>query len=728
MTSPNDLINKAIFLHQQGNLGEAETIYKKVLHVHSKNFDALHMLGIINAQRGTFEEAEKFLRKALSVNSRVAPCFHNYGTVLAKLQRFEDAVNSYNNAIKLAPNHAPIYSDRGNALFELKRYDEALAAYDGALALKPNFFDAWVGRGNVFFELKRYDEAFGAYDKALALKPDLANAWLGRGNVCSDLKRFDEAIAAYDKALAFKPDLAKAWIGRGNVSFELKRYDDALVAYDKARALESDLAEAWLNRGNVFDRLNRHEEAAAAYAKVLEINPQHPFTKGMFLHQKMLSCDWKGIDELVAEIDSDIALGKRSAEPFGYQAIAHSAQNYKRCAEIYAADKAPRSQTPLWRGERYSNSKIRIGYLSGEFRKHVVSFLMTGLFELHDKNRFELFAIDSGWDDGSGQRERIKNAFDTIIDISRLDDHRVATLIKQKQIDILVNLNGYHGEQRNRVFSYKPSPIQINYLGFTATMGADYIDYIIADRYVIPPDQKAFYTEKVVYLPDVYQVNDTKRPIAERTPTRAELKLPDTGFVFCCFNNNFKITPDIFGIWMRVLNEVPNSVLWLTESNAAAARNLRVEAKHREISPERLVFAPLAEYSDYLARYRVADLFLDTLPFNAGATASDALWAGLPVLTCSGQPFTARMAGSLLTTIGLPELITTTPEAYEQMAIDLATHPEKLTAIKRKLAENRVTTPLFDTKLFTKHLEVAYTAMYERYQAGLAPDHIVVQN
>ena len=442
----------------------------------------------------------------------------------------------------------------------------------------------------------------------------------------------------------------------------------------------------------------------------------------------MLSCDWRGIEDLIAEIDGDVASGKRSAEPFGYQAIAHSARDFKRCAEIFAADQFPRSQTPLWRGERYDNGKIRVGYLSGEFRNHVTSRLMTELFELHDKNRFELFAFDNGGDDGSELRGRINKAFNTIVDISRLDDLQVATVIKQKQVDILVNLNGYFGEHRTRVFSYKPSPIQVSYLGFCATMGTDYIDYIIADRYTIPPEYKTFYTESVVYLPDTYQVNDTKRPIAMRTPTRAELELPDTGFVFCCFNNNFKITPEIFDVWMRLLNKVDDSVLWLVEHNPAVPRNLREAAKYRSIAPERLVFSLRTKYSDYLARYRVADLFLDTLPFNAGGTASDALWVGLPLLTCSGETYTARMAGSLLNAIGLPELITTTLEAYEQMAIDLATHPEKLAAIKHKLAENRLTTPLFDTKLFTKHIEAAYAAMYERYQAGLPPDHIVIPN
>ena len=754
-------LNQGMALHRQGKLADAERCYGEVLQRQPTHFDALHLLGVIARQTRRTERGVELIKRAIGLNSNVAEAHSNLGNALMDLKRPAEALASHDKAIALKPDYALAHNNRGAALMDLKRPAEALASYDKAIALKPDYAAAHNNRGNALRDLKRPAEALASYDRAIALKPDYAAAHNNRGNALRDLKRpaealasYDraivrkpddasahnnrgnalrdlkrpaEALASYDRAIALKPDYAAAHNNRGNALRDLKRPAEALASYDRAIALKPDSAEAHYNRGSAFDKLKRHEEGASAYAKVLAIEPQFPFVKGMFLYQRMLSCDWRGIEDLIAEIDGDVASGKRSAEPFGYQAVAHSAWDFKRCAEIFAADQFPRSQTPLWRGERYDNSKIRVGYLSGEFRNHVTSRLMTELFELHNKNRFELFAFDFGRDDGSELRERINKAFNTVVDISHLDDVQVGTMIKQNQIDILVNLNGYFGEHRTRVFSYKPSPIQVSYLGFTATMGTDYIDYIIADRYIIPPEYKTFYTERVVYLPDTYQVNDTKRQIAMRTPARAELKLPDTGFIFCCFNNNFKITPEIFDVWMRLLNKVDNSVLWLLEDNPAVSRNLREAAKYRNIAPERLVFSLRTEYSDYLARYRVADLFLDTLPFNAGATASDALWAGLPLLTCSGQTYAARMAGSLLNAIGLPELITTTLEAYEQMAIDLATHPEKLAAIKHKLAENHLTTPLFDTKLFTKHIEAAYAAMYERYQAGLPPDHIVIR-
>ena len=665
MTSPVELLNKAISLHQQGNLVDAEAVYKKVLIVDSNDFDALHMLGIINAQHGAFQEAEKLLGKALSVDSKVAPCFHNYGTVLAKLKRFEDAVNSYNSAIKLAPNHAPIYSDRGNALFELKRYDEAHAAYDRALALNPNFSDAWVGRGNVFFKLKHYDEAFGAYDKALALKPDLANAWFGRGNVFNELKRYDEALAAYDKALALKPDLDGA--------------------------------------------------------------------EGFRLHAKMHLCDWSNFDAECNHLIASVRDGKNNAPPFTLLAIPSSSEDQLQSAKLWIGDGHPPSGKPIWQGDRYDHDRIRVAYLSADFRDHPMSSLMVGIFECHDKSRFDVTAISFGPDSNSEMRQRLKVSFERFIDAKTFSDDQIAKLARSLEVDILVDLMGFTTDSRTGIFARRPAPIQVNYLGYPGTMGAEYIDYIIADPIVIPENQYVFYAEKVFllpysYYPTSYQINDAKRSTPDRAFTRFDVGLPSTGFVFCCFNNIYKITPHVFDCWMRILKQVEGSVLWLLEGSASAASNLKKEALARGVSSECLVFAKRMPLPDHLARHRLSDLFLDTLPCNAHTTASDALWAGLPVLTCLGKTFAGRVAASLLNAIRLPELITTTLEAYEQMAIDLATNPEKLAVIKRKLAANRLTTPLFDTKLHTKHIEAAYTAIYERHQAGLAPDHIVIPN
>ena len=439
-------------------------------------------------------------------------------------------------------------------------------------------------------------------------------------------------------------------------------------------------------------------------------------------------CDWINFDIECAHLTSSVRNKKANTEPFAFLGISSSPDDQLQCAKLWVAEKYPPFQKPIWRGEHYRHDRIRVAYVSADFHQHATSYLMAGMFECHDKSRFEITAISIGPEDSSEMRRRLRRSFEHFIDAKALSDAEIASRISEAEIDILIDLKGFTQDARTNVFAQRPAPIQVNYLGYPGTMGASYIDYIIADQTVIPDECRKFYSEKVAVLPNTYQVNDRKRVISDKAFTRSDVGLPSQGFVFCCFNSKYKITPRIFDRWMRILKQVEGSVLWLLEDNTSAASNLKKEAVARGVSSERLVFAKRMPLPEHLARHKLADLFLDTLPYNAHTTASDALWAGLPVLTCIGETFAGRVAASLLNAIHLPELITTTPEAYEQTAVDLATHPEKLAAIRHKLAENRLTTPLFDTKRFTKHIEVAYTMMYERHQAGLAPDHIIVPN
>jgi protein O-GlcNAc transferase len=675
---------------------------------------------------GRHDEALEGVDRLLATAPHFAEAWLGRGNILFELKRYEEALDAYQRSVAMTRDLPEAWLGRGNVLNALKRYEDALDSYDKALSLNPNFAGAWLGRGNTFDELKRYDEAFGAYDKALALAPDLAEAWLGRGNLLSKLNRLDEASSAFDRASAIIPDLPEALLGRGNVFFVLKRYGDALAAYDKALTIRPGLVEAQLGRGNALAVLKRHREAADAYAAVLEAAPGHPFTKGLLLHQKMLSCDWPGADALIGEIERDIAEGKPSAEPFGWQGVAKSPRSLQLCAGIYSRERYPVRINTLQPRAATDHQKIHIGYLSGEFREQATSHLIVGLLEQHDTSRFEIYGFDNGWDDRSEIRGRIDAALHKMINIRQLSDAAALATIRQCDVDILVNLNGYFGEHRTQLFAQRAAPIQVNYLGFPGTLGANYMDYIIADRYVIPEDHKAFYQEKIVYLPESYQANDQKREIAMHSPTRGRNGLPKTGFVFCCFNNSYKIQPEIFDRWMRILLRVVGSVLWLFGENQETAANLRREAAARNVDPERLIFAKRVPLADHLARHRLADLFLDTLPYNAHTTASDALWAGLPVLTCLGDTFAGRVGASLLYAVRLPELITVSLDAYEEAAIGLARNPQKLAAIKHKLADNRLTTPLFDTASVTRSIEKAYSAMHERRLAGLATDHIHV--
>jgi predicted O-linked N-acetylglucosamine transferase (SPINDLY family) len=693
-SSVDDIFRQGVSALQAGHADTAERLFGQVLRKQPRHVGALNLLSVLLIKLERFDEAEKYVRLALKENSGSDATFYNYGLILKAL----------------------------------KRPTEALQRFNEALAINPSIAETWNNRGTVFNDMKLYRDAIADFDKAISLNPRYAEAFVNKGKSLTLLRHLDEASAAFDTALALNPGLAEAWMGRGNVLLDLRRLDDALDSYDRALALKPEASEAWVGRAVVLSQFKRHKEAAEAYARILSIDPLHPFSKGALLHQKMSACDWSGIDELIAEIEGDLVAGKPAGEPFGWQGVATSPRSLQLCAELLNAKRYPAKAEHSRPLPAVEHAKIRIGYVSGELREQATSQLIVGVLERHDRSRFEIYAFDNGWNDHSEIRRRIEAAVSEIVDIRKLDDVSAAAAIAERQIDILVDLNGYFGEERTGIFAQRPAPVQVNYLGFPGTLGASYIDYIVADRCVIPPAEEAFYVEKIVALPDCYQANDDKKVMAALTPGRAECGLPPRAFVFCCFNNSYKITPDVFDCWMHILKHVDGSVLWLLEDNADAVANLRREASTRDVDPGRLMFAKRIALPDYLARQRLADLFLDTRPYNAHTTASDALWAGLPVLTRIGGTFPGRVAASLLLAIDLPELITATRNEYEDLAIELATDPAKLARIREKLAGNRLTKSLFNTPLFTRRIEAAYTAMYERYRSGLPPDHIYVQD
>jgi predicted O-linked N-acetylglucosamine transferase (SPINDLY family) len=720
----DEIFRQAVAAMHAGNVDVAERSFKAILKRDPGHTGALNLLGALLTTAGRFTEAERYVGRAIERDASSDATFYNYGLILRALRRRDEALQSFDRALKINPSVAETWNNRGAVLNDLNRYRDALVDFEKAIALDPRYAEAYFNKGKSLSLLKRLDQAAGAFEKALALKPGLAEAWVGLGNVLFELTKYDDALAAHDRALALNSNTAAGRVGRGNIFLRRKRYQDALTEFDRAIALNTDLAYAWFGRASTLDRLKRHEEATQAYGRVLAINRQHPFAKGALLHQKMLCCAWEGLDELIAEIEKDVLAGRLAAEPFGWQAAATTPQSLRRCAELFNAERYPAKASDAVLRPARDSRRIRIGYVCGELRDQATSHLIVGILEHHDKSAFEIYAFDNGWNDGSKIRRRIEAAVPAIIGISRLDDQSAAAVIRDHEIDILINLNGYFGEERTGVFAERAAPIQVNYLGFPGTLGAPYMDYIIADSCVIPPGEEGFYTEKVVYLPECYQANDDNKQIAERTFSREECGLPAESFVFCCFNNNYKITPAVFNCWMGVLRWVDKSVLWLLEDNVSAVSNLRKEAAARRVNPERLVFAKRIPLAEHLARHRLAGLFLDTLPYNAHTTASDALWAGLPVLTRIGHTFPGRVAASLLQAVGLPELITTSQQDYQDLAVRLATEPQRLIAIKRKLEENRRGSSLFNTGLFTRRLESAYEAMHERYRAALPPDHI----
>jgi predicted O-linked N-acetylglucosamine transferase (SPINDLY family) len=687
-------LQSAIALHHQGQLGQAAAIYQQLLEIDPRNAVALHLLGVIAHQTG----------------------------------HHQIAVDMIGKAIVQKPEYAEAYSNRGNALEELKQFDAALASYDKAIALKPDFAEAYSNRGNTLKDLKQFDAAVASYDKAIALKPDFVEAYSNRGVALQELKQFAAAVASYDKAIALKLDYAKAYSNRGIALEELKQFDAALASYDKAIALKPDFAEAYYNRGNTLKDLKQFDAALASYDKAIVLKPDYEYLFGMKLHIKMHLCDWQDFKHNVFELSIRIQSNVKASACFPLLALPIALADQRKSAETWNIDKNPPMSTlgPIIKRSR--KLKIRLGYYSADFHNHATAYLMAELFEQHDKGNFELIAFSYGPNKKDEMRNRVKQAFNEFIDVTAMSDKAIAQLSRELGIDIAIDLKGLTQNTRLGIFSYKAAPIQVSYLGYPGTLGVDYIDYLIADKTLIPQESQQYYSEKIVYLPHSYQVNDRQRVISQKQFTKQELGLPHEAFVFCCFNNNYKITPDSFDSWVRILKAVDVSVLWLIEDNPSAAMNLQKEAALRGLDPARLVFAKRMNLPEHLARHRLAELFLDTFPYNAHTTASDALWAGLPVLTCMGESFASRVAGSLLKAIGLPELVTETQTDYEVLAIELATNPAKLKAIKGKLEKNRLTTPLFDTAVFAKNIETAYSKMYEQYQADLLPEHIYVND
>jgi protein O-GlcNAc transferase len=683
---------------------------------------------LLHLDRG--EEALAAYERALSLNPDSTAAWLGRGNAFADLKRYGEAFAAYDKALSLAPDMAEASLGRGNVFFELGRHDEALAAHHGALSLKPDLAAAWLGRGNALAGLRRYREAIAAYDEALSLAPGLTEAWLCRGNVFCDLRRHEEALAAYDRALSLAPDLAEAWLGRGNVFFGLGRHGEALAAYDRAASLKPDFAAAWLGRGTVLFEFKRFGEAVAAWdrALALPLKPDLLAVEGDRIFAKMHLCDWSNFEAECEHLVQSMRNGEEKTSPFPFLGMSPFIQDQLHCAKLWARRQYQTPDKPCWRGDRYKHDKIRLGYVSADFRQHPVAYLLAGVFECHDRSQFEITGISIGPDDKSEIRRRLEHSFDRLVEAATSSTDDVARQIREQEIDVLIDLTGFTQNARPQIFARRPAPIQVNYLGYPGTMGAEFIDYIISDPVLVPVSHQKGYAEKIAYLPHSYMPHDDKsRAGLGRSFKRAEFGLPENGFVFCCFNNAYKLNPALFQSRMKILKAVEGSALWLTGTNSVAVDNLRREAMAAGIDPDRLIFADrLPSAADHLARHRLADLFLDTLPYNAHTTASDALWAGLPVLTQIGETFAGRVGASLLTAIGLPELIAQTQEQFENMAIDLARQPGALAAIRDKLAQNRSTAPLFETKLYTRHIESAYATMHERHQNGFPPDHIYV--
>ncbi len=712
-----------------GRLREAADAYANILKDEPENFDALHGLAVVRFQQGELEPAEGLFARALALRPRSAEILYNRGSLLQTLGRKHEALVCFDGALVIRADYPEVLGNRGALLMDLGRHDVALADFTHLTIAKPALPEGWSNQGAALMKLGRYREAAASYSKALTLKPDFLEARRARAWLTFSLRQFAEALSDIAWILARDTGDAGAWQLRGDILAAAGRREAAVESYGHAIALRPDLVDCMFNRAHQLFGLRRFEEAAAGYAAVVRFDPEYRYALGHLIFAKLCCCNWPGLDELREELRDGLRAEKLALQPFHALVSTYSEEAIFRATRAFALSEYPATAQPLSAHTAYAHRRIRIGYLSASFHNHAVSRQMAGVFEHHDRAEFEITAFSLGPDDGGALRRRLAPAFHDFLDVSSWDDPRIAEEIRRRNIDIAIDLMGFTENSRPAILAQRPAPVQINYLAYPGSMAADHMDYLIADGIVIPPESEAYFSEKVIRLPHCYLPQDSARAIANQPVSRARAGLPEQGFVFCCFNHSYKIIPEIFDVWMNLLRGVPGSVLWLNQLDSAAQRNLGSQAKIRGIEPERIIFAPFVPGdAEHLARLQAAGLFLDTPRYNAHATASDALWAGVPVLTIIGQTFPARVGASLLHALEIDELIAPDLNSYEELALLLAREPARLMAVRRKLAENSRTKPLFNTAEFTRHFELALHTVMKRLRDGLAPQSFDVRH
>ena len=700
------LLQTAIQEIQANKLDSAKSRLKEVLSVEERHPEALRILGVIAALQQEWAEALRSIDLVLEIDPENAIAYSNRGNILNALKRHDEALGCYEKAIRYQPNYAESYSNQGNVLQTLGRYKDAIASYGKATELEPAYSEAFSNMGNALQALGRYDDALASYEKAIKIEVNSAQAFYGAASIFNFRKQFDYALGCCNQVLKINPQAISAELLKGQIFFQVKDYENAIASYDAALLIDPHSADAWISKGNVFLELKQFDQSKIAFNKVLELAPNSDFINGLVFQGALQMCDWQNQAETLTSLVEKVKLHQKATIPYNLISLLDDKILIKRSIEIYA-EAVRGGILRVSQGIISPKKRIRLGYFSADFHNHPTAHLIAQLFECHDKNQFELIAFVFGRNVPDEMRERLQKAFDQFIDVNDKTDEEIAQLSRDMEVDIAIDLKGFTQEGRPRIFMYGAAPIQIGYLGFPGTMGLSCFDYIVADHTLIPDAAQDGMAEKIIYMPNSYQVNDRHRAIATVKMSREELGLPPKGFIFCCFNNNYKITPAVFDGWVRILKAVEGSVLWLYADNPFAVENLKKEAQSRGLDIDRLIFAGRMNSADHLARYQFADLFLDTTPCNAHTTASDALWVGLPVLTLLGESFGARVAASLLNAVGLPELVADTQEEYGAIAIKLAKNPDQLNTLKMRLKENLLNAPLFDTPLFTKHLELS---------------------
>ena len=737
----NKALNQAAAAHRAGKIQDAIRYNRIILKFQPKHSKANHNLGTLAVSVGQAEKALTFFKTSLETNFNSAQAWHSYIDCFNKLERFDEAqalltsarakgasgdafdqlqnkldevkLEGFDELNKMKPHTAELYNNMGNILKNQGKLDEAIAAYQHAIKIKPGFAEYNYNIGLALNGQGKMDEAIEAYQQAIVIKPDFAEAYCNMGITLKNQFKLHEAIAACQMAIEIDPEFSNSYIAMGSFLEDQGKLGEAIAANRQALKIKPGY-EAYFNIGAILHKQGKLDEAIEAYRKTLKIKPEYEAARAQMFYLLKTICDFS-VEDTLRKTGSTLGRHTEAVSPFTALSWVDAPEQQLERSRLWASETFNKVRLSLPPKPSTKPKRLKIGYLSADFKVHPVAYLISKVFELHDRSKFDVFGYSISPVPDSGIGAKIINSFDVFKDFNRVGDKEAAKEIIKDKVDILIDLTGYTRNSRSNILSFRAAPIQINYLGFPGSMGADFIDYIVADSVVIPDNQRAFYSESCIYLPDSYQPTDEDREIARTATIRADFGLPDDAFVFCSFNNSFKINSQAFDIWMGLLRKVNDSVLWLLDTNKWAVENLRKRAAARGIDSSRIIFAERMSQAEHLARHKHADLFIDCFNYNAHTTASDALWAGLPVVTKQGQQFAARVAASILTAVGLPELITETDEDYERLILELATNAPRLSAIKAKLATNRLKAPLFDTRLYTQHFEVGLVKAYDLY-------------
>ena len=608
--------------------------------------------------------------------------------------------------------------------YENKEYDKAKKVCEDILDIQPDDLNATNLLAILNFHNKDFVQSIKFFEKAIEINPNISETYNNLGNVYYEFKQFNIAIENYNKALKIKPNFALSYYNRAKALQEINQKQEAISDYDKAISINNNFSAAYKNLGNLYMELKILDKSIYNHVQALKINPNMSYLNGTIIQSKCGLSEWANFKEDKLFLENNILSGKKTTSPFPTILIYDSPSLQKKAIEIFV--KSEFENPKKIKLEKIKNEKIKIGYYSSDFHNHATMYLMANLFELHDKNKFEIYAYSFGPDDGSKIRKRVMKTFDKFFDVKSKTTKEIVHHSRELNLDIAVDLKGFTNNNRFDLFIERCAPIQISYLGFPGTTSSDCIDYLIADKIVIPEENKNYYSENIIYLPNSYQVNDSNPDLSEKIFSKKDFNLPENKFIFCCFNHNFKILPDMFEIWMKILKKVKNSVIWLLIDNETAQNNLKKILVSNDIDPNRMIFAGRLPHSEHIIRLGLADLFLDTFPCNAHTTASDALRSSLPIITIKGNSFASRVASSLLSSVGLEELITKSGKEYEELAVKIAENKNFYKEIKDKLKKNIIDMPLFNSKLFTKKLETAYIEVYKNYNENIKPETIQI--